>query len=333
MVKIKTLFMLGGLALMPVLQQCETVGEIKEPGLLVPKTADQDPTIPSINVNGAVFHSEAFGPINGPMVLVLHGGPGVDYRHLLNCKQLADDGFRVVFFDQRGAGLSQRFKYSYYTMQTMLDDVSAVIEHYRSSSSQPIFLLGHSWGAMLATAYINQYPDAITGAVLAEPGGFIWQDIVDYITRSSEFNFFSEGLNDVVYMEQFLSGKESDHAILDYKFDLWAAVGDSKNSLIGNEGHLPFWRSGAVTNKAYIELGEKLKPNWTTNLDQFTTKVLFIYSENNKAYGLTHAQKVSSAYSNVGLFKTDDAGHDMLSFPTGWNNSYPVILDYLNSLK
>ena len=333
MVKIKTLFTLGALALTPVLQQCETVGEIKEPGLLVPKTAEQDPTIPSINVNGAAFHSEAFGPINGPMVVVLHGGPGADYRYLLNCKQLADDGYRVVFFDQRGTGLSQRFKHSYYTLQNMLNDVSAVIEYYRASATQPIILLGHSWGAMLATAYINQYPESITGAVLAEPGGFIWQDIIDYTSRSREFSFFSEGLNDVVYLEQFLSGKESDHAILDYKYDLWAVVGDSKDSPLGNEGHLPFWRSGAVNNKAFFDLGEKLKPNWTTNLNQFSIKVLFIYSENNKAYGLAHAQKVSSAYSSVELFKTNDAGHDMLSFPTGWNNTYPVILEYLNSLQ
>jgi len=61
--------------------------------------------------------------------------------------------------------------------------------------------------------------------------------------------------------------------------------------------------------------------------------VLFIYSERNKAYGLAHAQKVSSAFSNVQLFKVNDAGHDMMSFPAGWNNFYPVALGYLNSLR
>ena len=62
----------------------------------------------------------------------------------------------------------------------MLDDLGAVIAHFKTSSSQKVMLLGHSWGAMLATAYINQNPSVINGAILAEPGGLVWQDIMDY---------------------------------------------------------------------------------------------------------------------------------------------------------
>ena len=112
-----------------------------------------------------------------------------------------------------------------------------------------------------------------------------------------------------------------------------SSVESTKDSPIGNEGALPFWRSGAVINQALFEVGEKTKPDWTTNLKQYTTKILFVYSENNKAYGEAHAKKVSSAYPKVQLEKTLDAGHDMLSFPRGWKNFYPVALTYLNSLK
>jgi proline iminopeptidase len=312
---------------------CEQELLINEPGNLVPKTVDEDPSLPSIRVNGAQFHSEAFGNPTDPIILVLHGGPGSDYRHLLNCKEFADDGYYIVFYDQRGAGLSQRFPYSFYTMQVMYDDLKAVIAHYRHSPSQQIFLLGHSWGAMLATAYINQYPNEIAGAILAEPGGLKWDDVEDYLSRSRDFRLFGEGLNDAVYMEQFITGRQNDHAIVDYKFQLWSAADEQRDSPTGNEGKLPYWRGGAATSKAYMDLGEKQKPDWTTNLSQYTTKVLFIYSENNKAYGLAHAQKVSSAYPNAQLFETLGAGHDMLSFPTGWNNTYPAMLNYLNSLK
>ena len=317
-----------------LLSGCEPELSINEPGNLVPKTVDQDSSLPSIKVNGAQLHSEAFGNPSDPMIVVLHGGPGIDYRHLLNCKEFADNGYRVVFYDQRGAGLSQRFPYSSYTMQVAYDDLNGVIAHYRTSPTQPIFLLGHSWGAMLATAYINQYPTAdIRGLILGEPGGLKWQDVEDYISRSQDFRLLGEGFNDAVYAEQILTGRQNDHAIIDYKFDLWAAAGEGKDSPTGNEGRLPRWRSGAATNNAYIDLGEKENPDWTTNLSQYTTKILFIYSENNKAYGLAHAQKVSSAYPNVELFETLDAGHDMLSFPRGWNNTFPTMLNYLNSLK
>lgn len=300
-------------------QGCNEDLSIHEPGNLVAQTADQDPALPSITVNGAKFHAEAFGNPADPMIVVLHGGPGADYRYLLNCVQLANQGYRVVFYDQRGAGLSQRFPHSFYTMQVLYDDLSAVIAHYRSSPAQKVFLLGHSWGAMLATGYINQYPTAITGAILGEPGGLKWEDVEDYLSRSQKFKYFKEALNDAVYSDQFLTGKQNDHAVLDYKFDLWAAADDTKESPTGNEGKLPGWRSGAVTCQAYFDIAEKTKPDWTSNLGQYTTKVLFIYSENNRAYGLAHAQKVSGAYPNIQLFETLGAGHDMLSFSRGWN--------------
>lgn len=310
---------------------CTKERGINTPGNLVPKTVDLDPELPSVNVNGARLHAEAFGKSTDPLVIVLHGGPGADYRYLLRCRELADAGYRIVFYDQRGAGLSQRFPHSVYTMQLAYDDLAAIIRHYKTSADQKVFLLGHSWGAMLATAYINEYPQSVSGAVLGEPGGFIWQDVEDYLSRSRKLSFFSEDLNDAVYMEQFITGKQDQHAILDYKFGLWSAA--ESGTGIGNEAPLPFWRGGAVTFDAYLSYGEKERPDWTTHLQNYKKPVLFIYSENNKAYGIAHAQKVSSAYPNATLFKTMGAGHDMLSFTTGWNNTRPTILNYLNSLK
>src|SRR6476620_9669553 len=75
---------------------------VNEPGYLVPKTVDQDRSLPSITVNGAMLHSEAFGNPDNPIVVIIHGGPGGDYRDLLNSRDLADHGYRVVFYDQRG---------------------------------------------------------------------------------------------------------------------------------------------------------------------------------------------------------------------------------------
>lgn len=311
---------------------CETEWLINEEGNLVPKTVEHDSSLPAIAINGSKFHAETFGNPADKMLVILHGGPGGDYRYLLNCGQFAGHGYYVVFYDQRGSGLSKRERKDSYSIQLMLDDLSAVISHYRTSSEQKIILLGHSWGAMLATAYINQYPSAIDGAILAEPGGFVWQDILDYVKRARDFSFTSETLNDAVYLDQFITGDEDEHAILDYKFGLLSFTDEAGDSPLGNEGTLPFWRGGAIVNRALFELGEKEKPDWTTNLQQYTARVLFVYSQRNKAYGLDHARKVSSAYPNVQLERIDEAGHDLLTFPAGWNHFFPMALTYLESL-
>src|SRR5689334_16791672 len=76
-------------------------------GNLVPPTVDGDPTLPRAALNGSLFHVETFGDPNAPVIVVLHGGPGVDYRGLLRLRQPVDgvrleDHHFVVFWDQRG---------------------------------------------------------------------------------------------------------------------------------------------------------------------------------------------------------------------------------------
>ena len=311
---------------------CQKELLINDEGNLVPKTVEQDSTIPSMSVNGTLLHAESFGNPDSPMLVILHGGPGSDYRYLLYCKQFAENGYYVVFYDQRGSGLSKREPKESYAIQTMFDDLQQVIAHYRTSPEQKIILLGHSWGAMLATAYINEHPAEIAGAILCEPGGFVWQDIIDYVNRTRSYSAFSETLNDATYPDQFITGNEDEQAVLDYKYSLLAYADGAADSPLGNEGVLPFWRYGAIVNEALFVLGQKERPDWTTHLSQYTTKVLFCYSERNEAYGLAHAQKVSSAYPNVDLELIKDAGHDMITFPDGWNNFFPLAIDYLNSL-
>lgn len=328
----KTLFCLLAAGLL--LPGCQTE-DPDLPGALVPKTVDQDPSLPSIRINGTRLHAETFGNPANPMLVILHGGPGADYRYLLNCKAFAGQGYYVIFYDQRGSGLSQRHNKASYQIDIMEKDLAAVIDHYRTSASQKVFLLGHSWGAMLASAYINANPAAIRGAILAEPGGLIYGDIVAYVGRARSFMLTGESFNDPLYAGQFFTGRENEHELLDYRLALWSAAEGAADSPTGDRsgGPLSFWRQGWVVNRALFELADKQGINWTTNLGQYKTKVLFVYSANNRAYGLAHAQKVSSAYPSVQLVRIDGAGHNMITHPEDWAKLYPSVLTYLNSLK
>ncbi|RTZ45976.1 hypothetical protein EJ377_15075 [Chryseobacterium arthrosphaerae] len=42
----------------------------------------------------------------------------------------------------------------------------------------------------------------------------------DYIKESRSFKLWSEILNDATYLDQFISGKEDQHEILDYKMSM-----------------------------------------------------------------------------------------------------------------
>ncbi|MGK2861813.1 MAG: alpha/beta fold hydrolase [Chitinophagaceae bacterium] len=310
---------------------CKKEININDAGNLVPKTVDQDPTLPSISVNGTQLHAETFGSPADPMVLFLHGGPGGDYRNGLQVKQLAAAGYYVVFYDQRGSGLSKRHPKSSYSLNIMIDDLDAVIQHYKTAPSQKVFLFGHSWGAILAAGYVNKYPARISGAVFAEPGGLSKKLLDEYSEGSRKLSFFAESTNDILYMDQFLTGKKNDHAILDYKLNVASSFTFEKGNAEGIEGASPFWRNGAVVLYALVDLSDKDGFDYTTNLNQFTTKVLFIYGEMNTTYGLRFAQKEAAFFPNSQISKINGTGHEMIYFK--WNNVQSAVLPYLNALK
>lgn len=308
-----------------ILPSCEEM-RLDEDGALVPLTVVEDSSLPSININGILLHSEAFGDPSDPMIVMIHGGPGADYRSLLNFKALVNDDLFVVFYDQRGSGLSQRVGPSAYErVQVYVDELDAVIEHYQQSDTQKVVLAGHSWGGMLASAYVNQNPDKIDGLILAEPGGLTWEQTEEYLSKSLTLKPFDELTNDFVYQDQFITA--NDHNTLDYKFGL-STAGVST----GDPSASPFWRMGAICSITSIQLAidhpEQL--DFTANLNRYQSKVLFAYSELNSAYGLEHAEWVSAPFPLVQLEEIKGCGHEMPHF--GWNNFYPVIQNYLTEI-
>lgn len=135
--------------------------------LSVTPTVEQDPSLPRLVTRGKLFHAESIGPSDGPVLVVVHGEPGADYRYLKGLSALADP-YRIVFYDQHGSGLSPRVPASQLSVQGFIDDLDAIIDH--TSPHRPVRIVGHSWGAMLAAAYAGAHPDKVERMVLAEPG-------------------------------------------------------------------------------------------------------------------------------------------------------------------
>lgn len=106
----------------------------------------------------------------GSPVVVLHGGPGVpDTAGLLEVYgPLAGLGHDVWAYEQRGAGRSSRLADpSGYGVELDVADLELV---RRSIGAERMILVGHSYGAYLATAYAAEHPERVERAVLTSPG-------------------------------------------------------------------------------------------------------------------------------------------------------------------
>jgi proline iminopeptidase len=282
-----------------------------ESGRLVPRTADEDPSLPSITIGDTTLHSETFGDPSAPMIVMLHGGPGGDYRYLLPLRELADDGYYVVYWDQRSAGLSQRHDASSFTMTGYLEDLRLVIEHYTTSSTQPIVFIGQSWGAMYATWFINEhgsYGGRLTGAVLTEPGAFTSAGLEAYFQRYfPPWGWTSEELNDLAWADQLMS--PADHARADYLVQVGLLPGSPREHP-DPERPMPLWRKGAIAGSALPAMAVRDGFDWTTNLAEYTRPVLFLRGDLNENMPLEHQQELASHYADARIITVPGVGHE-----------------------
>jgi proline iminopeptidase len=125
----------------------------------------------SLNVGDTHVFVETSGPSrNAPLLLFLHGGPGA-VTHLVmfqstTGRQLEKD-FLVAYLHQRGIGKSSPVPDSHQTITNNVNDVGRVIDHLTKKYGQKqVFLVGHSWGGMLAGAYTVAHPEKISKLVL-----------------------------------------------------------------------------------------------------------------------------------------------------------------------
>jgi proline iminopeptidase len=153
----------------------------------VPRTTAFDSTLPSIRVNGYSFHAETFGDPASPPLIVIHGGPGADYSCLLSLAMLSDE-YHVLFYDQRGSGLSPREDRPDPSMEAFVRDLDSLVDLH--GMGKKMRLIGHSWGGIMVTAYLTRYPDKVSHAVVAEPGVLHPESAKAFVMKLREYLTF-----------------------------------------------------------------------------------------------------------------------------------------------
>lgn len=109
------------------------------------------------------LHVEECGNPDGLPVVFLHGGPGAGlstyHRRFFDPQR-----YRIVLFDQRGAGRSTpAAELRDNTTQHLVADIEAI---RRQAGIERWVVFGGSWGSTLALAYAQNHPERVMGLVL-----------------------------------------------------------------------------------------------------------------------------------------------------------------------
>jgi len=109
------------------------------------------------------IYVETVGRADGVPAVYLHGGPGSgcqpDHRRLFDPER-----FHAVLFDQRGAGKSRpKGRREDNTLPHLIADMEIIREKL---GFERWMIVGGSWGATLALAYAQAFPQRVSGVVL-----------------------------------------------------------------------------------------------------------------------------------------------------------------------
>jgi len=106
---------------------------------------------------------------DGPPVLLLHGFP--DSLHLWRdvAPRIEAAGYRVITVDQRGFGASDApAGRRHYGIDRLLDDLDGLLRVL--GVVEPVHVVGHDWGSVVAWCYAMTRPDRVRSAVAISVG-------------------------------------------------------------------------------------------------------------------------------------------------------------------
>lgn len=115
-------------------------------------------------VNGTRLFMQEMG--KGEVVIVLHGGPGMNSGYLLPHLEPLARSMKIVLYDQRGCGMSQTPHADSLRLSFHVQDIESLREKL---GVEKVHLLGHSWGGLLAIIYGAAYPNRVKSMILVNP--------------------------------------------------------------------------------------------------------------------------------------------------------------------
>lgn len=119
-----------------------------------------------VTVEGGRIWYHRVGSGTATPVVVLHGGPGSCSYYVKPLLTLAADR-PVIIYDQLGCGKSDRVTdTTLFTVDRYVRELQTLRD---SLGLHEIHLLGHSWGAMLAQAYMGSNPSGVRSLILSSP--------------------------------------------------------------------------------------------------------------------------------------------------------------------
>lgn len=128
------------------------------------------------------LHYRAWGQ-DGPLVVLLHELGGAAWSWSGIAPSVAAAGFRLVAFDQRGSGASEKTP-GPYSIDLLADDLAEVCHAF--SPDAPVLFGGLAMGSVTGLRFAQRYPERVAGLFLVSPAVEIEEHARSYLLSRAD---------------------------------------------------------------------------------------------------------------------------------------------------
>ncbi|MFX1237816.1 MAG: alpha/beta fold hydrolase [Promethearchaeota archaeon] len=228
-------------------------------------------------INGLNICYEIHGNKDGEPLILVSGWCLKKEMWIAQIKQLGER-FKLITFDNRGCGKSDRPDY-HYTLDMFADDIAGLMDHLKIEKT---YIMGYALGAMAVTRFVLKYPERVKKVVLLNTSGKFPSDelIKNIIVVNSKALDFQQNAPENYFMksavmafhEDFIKELEANPGKKFY--DLWTVAEWVKEYSID-----------PMTPKDVENQGSAmLEMNLLDEVDQITHETLIIAGSHNKVH-------------------------------------------------
>lgn len=148
-----------------------------------------------VEANNLKFHCREWGDGRTRHALILLHDYGETANAWDECGLDLSREYRVIAFDQRGYGKTDRAPDRDYSRASQVEDLEAIIEHY---GLRNVTLVGHGMGGANALCYAAEHPDVVNALIVIETAPELLRDGIERMRRVIATGAEFETLDDVV---------------------------------------------------------------------------------------------------------------------------------------
>jgi proline iminopeptidase len=286
-----------------------------------PDFIDGEKIMTNIKIRDVSLFAKVMG--QGYPLVLMHGGPGLDYTTLLHLKPLADQ-FTLIFYDHRCNGRSDGADVSSMTFENLTSDADMLRQELGFDQWA---VLGHSFGGNVALEYALRYPKSPSHLILMNTGGDQW-----WVNRNSPQILAKRGFSPAAVdaARRFYNGQLTPDEYFPALMKFGSAYNYHNNLLSLAKGYVSS-RNMKIRPETTIFGYGKLLQGWTVmdRLSEIQIPALVLAGRHDFLFPPEHQAILADRLPNAQLKLIERAGHSPHDEQT--DEVLEIIRDFLST--